>query len=99
MTQHVDIEDHDGVHVENSYAVDNDDNQVTVLGTMGQDPDHKSPVSWRACAIIAICALSCFQNTFYGIAPAANVSLIIEYTNIENFLTILSVRPTPSLVL
>lgn len=83
MAQHVDIEDREEVHVEDSYAVDNDNNQVTVLGTMGQDPDHKSPVPWRAYAIIAICALACFQNTYYGIAPAANVSPIIEYTNIQ----------------
>ncbi|THX01120.1 MFS general substrate transporter [Aureobasidium pullulans] len=59
-------------HVVDSYAVDSKDEQVTVIGTMGQDPDHKTPVSWRAWAIVAICALAAFQNTYFGIAPAAN---------------------------
>jgi len=71
---HMEISDFPESHVKDSYAVDNSDEQITVLGTMGQDPDHRAPVHWRAWAIVSLCALATFQNTYFGIAPAANVS-------------------------
>ena len=73
---HLELSSFPDAHVVDTYAVDSNNDQVTVLGTMGQDPDHRSPVHWRAWAIVALCALAAFQNTFYGIAPAANVSMI-----------------------
>ncbi|KAG9557648.1 MFS general substrate transporter, partial [Aureobasidium melanogenum] len=69
---HMEVSTFPDSHIVDTYAVDSKDEQVTVIGTMGQDPDHKAPVSWRAWAIVAICALATFQNTYYGIAPAAN---------------------------
>lgn len=58
---HMEVSTFPDSHVVDSYAVDAKDEQVTVIGTMGQDPDHKQPVSWRAWAIVAICALATFQ--------------------------------------
>lgn len=49
-----------------SYAIDDHNEQVTVLGTMGQDPNEKKPISWRTWAIVAITTLAVFQNTFIG---------------------------------
>ncbi|KAI4791494.1 MFS general substrate transporter, partial [Aureobasidium sp. EXF-8846] len=69
---HMEVSKFPDSHVVGTYAVDAKDEQITVIGTMGQDPDHKQPVSWRAWAIVGICALATFQNTYYGIAPAAN---------------------------
>ncbi|KAF4556637.1 Efflux pump-like protein 4 [Elsinoe fawcettii] len=61
-----------GSHANDTFAVNENNEQVTVLGTMGQDPDHHSAVGWKAWAIVALCALAAFQNTYFGIAPAAN---------------------------
>jgi len=58
---HMEVSTFPDSHVVDSYAVDAKDEQVTVIGTMGQDPDHKQPVPWRAWAIVAICALATFQ--------------------------------------
>jgi hypothetical protein len=58
---HMEVSTFPESHVVDSYAVDAKDEQITVIGTMGQDPDHKQPVSWRAWAIVAICALATFQ--------------------------------------
>ncbi|SGY34004.1 BQ5605_C002g01577 [Microbotryum silenes-dioicae] len=55
-----------------SYAVDDHNEQITVLGTMGQDPEHKSKIHWQSWAILALCALAQMQNTYVAIAPAAN---------------------------
>ncbi|KPV74788.1 uncharacterized protein RHOBADRAFT_53726 [Rhodotorula graminis WP1] len=57
--------------VHDSYAVDKDNTPVTVLGTMGQDPDHAERISWRTWFIVALCALAQMQNTFISVAPAA----------------------------
>jgi len=61
---HMEVATFPDSHVVDSYAVDAKDEQVTVIGTMGQDPDHKQPVSWRAWAIVSICALATFQVRF-----------------------------------
>ncbi|GAA5854279.1 hypothetical protein JCM9279_005106 [Rhodotorula babjevae] len=57
--------------VHDSYAVDEDNTPVTVLGTMGQDPDHQEKISWRTWLIVALCALAQLQNTYISVAPAA----------------------------
>lgn len=58
---HMEVSTFPDSHVVDTYAVDSKDEQVTVIGTMGQDPDHKTAVPWRAWAIVAICALATFQ--------------------------------------
>jgi hypothetical protein len=58
---HMEVSKFPDSHVVDSYAVDAKDEQITVIGTMGQDPDHKQPVSWRAWAIVGICAMAVFQ--------------------------------------
>lgn len=55
-----------------SYAVNERNEQITVLGTYGQDPDEKKIVSWRTLVIFGLCTLAQLQNTYLGIAPAAN---------------------------
>ncbi|KAG0663204.1 hypothetical protein C6P46_002793 [Rhodotorula mucilaginosa] len=62
--------------VHDSYAVDKNDEQITVLGTFGQDPDEKKIISWRTIIVFALCALAQMQNTYLGIAPAANAYAI-----------------------
>ena len=52
--------------VHDSYAVDKNDEQITVLGTFGQDPDEKKIVSWRTIIVFALCALAQMQNTYLG---------------------------------
>ncbi|KAM0750503.1 MFS general substrate transporter [Meredithblackwellia eburnea MCA 4105] len=59
-----------------SFAVDEDGQQVTVLGTMGQDPEHKPKIPWISWVILGLCAVAQMQNTFVGIAPAANAYAI-----------------------
>lgn len=51
--------------VHDSYAVDETNTPVTVLGTMGQDPDHQNEkISWRVWVVVALCALAQLQNTY-----------------------------------
>ncbi|GJN88262.1 hypothetical protein Rhopal_001227-T1 [Rhodotorula paludigena] len=58
--------------VHDSYAVDETNTPVTVLGTMGQDPDHQNEkISWRVWVVVALCALAQLQNTYISVAPAA----------------------------
>ncbi|KAM0789205.1 hypothetical protein ACM66B_000050 [Microbotryomycetes sp. NB124-2] len=59
-------------NVDNSYAVDDEGNQVTVIGTMGQDPDHKPHVPLKAYLVVLLCGVAAFQNVLFGIAPAAS---------------------------
>jgi hypothetical protein len=58
--EHAEIVAYPDSHV-GSYAVEDGDEQVTVIGTMGQDPDHKAPLTWRAWAIVLLCSLATFQ--------------------------------------
>ncbi|BGP71293.1 hypothetical protein NBRC10513v2_004662 [Rhodotorula toruloides] len=74
--QHLERHLPEGVHVHDSYAVDETNTPVTVIGTMGQDPDEKQSISWKTWIIVALCCLAQMQNTFLGIAPAANAYTI-----------------------
>ena len=58
----------DAVHHEDykTYAEDPLRGPVTVLDTMGQDPDHRPHIPWTAWVILALCALAQFQNVFFG---------------------------------
>lgn len=63
----------ENLHVEDAYTTDsqpdfaqNKYGQVTVAGTMGQDPDHKPDIPITAWVILGLCALAQFQNTFFG---------------------------------
>ena len=49
-----------------SYAEDGKTGPVTVLDTMGQDPEQRPDIPWTAWAIVFLCALAQFQNTFFG---------------------------------
>ena len=49
------------------YAVDENAEQVTVLGTMGQDPDAKQTISMRSWIIVILCGIAMFQNTYIAI--------------------------------
>lgn len=54
-------------HFENdTYAVNEQNEQVTVAGTYGQDPEQKQHITWRTWVIVALCALATLQNTFLG---------------------------------
>ncbi|KAK4057264.1 hypothetical protein OIO90_001761 [Microbotryomycetes sp. JL221] len=59
-------------NIDDSYAVNENNEPVTVVGTYGQDPNHKPNVPFKAYIVLLLCALASFQNVFYGIAPAAN---------------------------
>lgn len=62
--------------IHDTYAVDEDNVPVTVLGTMGQDPDHQNEkISWRVWVIVALCALAQMQNTYISCAPASSSPL------------------------
>ncbi|BGP33029.1 hypothetical protein JCM10296v2_004818 [Rhodotorula toruloides] len=52
-----------GVHVHDSYAVDETNTPVTVIGTMGQDPDEKQSISWKIWIIVALCCLAQMQKS------------------------------------
>ncbi|GAA5869827.1 hypothetical protein JCM8547_005853 [Rhodosporidiobolus lusitaniae] len=58
--------------IHDTYAVDEHNVPVTVVGTMGQDPDQPTKIGWRAWAVLALCAFAQLQNTFVAVAPAAN---------------------------
>ncbi|GAA6037989.1 hypothetical protein JCM8097_009528 [Rhodosporidiobolus ruineniae] len=58
--------------VHDTYAVDEHNLPVTVVGTMGQDPDHKQAIPWRAFVVVGLCAFAQLQNTYISVAPAAN---------------------------
>ncbi|GFZ47214.1 hypothetical protein JCM24511_04957 [Saitozyma sp. JCM 24511] len=53
-----------------SYAVDKDGSPVTVLDTMGQDPNQAQTISFKAYVIIALIALGQFTNAYLGVSPA-----------------------------
>lgn len=59
-----------------SYAVDGENTPVTVVGTYGQDPDHKARIPWTSWAVVGLCAVAQAQNVYFGIAPAANAYAI-----------------------
>jgi len=62
--QHVEHAVHD------SYAVNETNTPVTVLGTMGQDPDHQNEkIGWRVWVVVALCALAQLQNTYISCVP------------------------------
>ncbi|BGP57389.1 hypothetical protein JCM8202_005031 [Rhodotorula sphaerocarpa] len=69
-TEHLENAENRKLH--DSYAVNERNEQITVLGTYGQDPDEKKIVSWRTLVIFGLCTLAQLQNTYLGIAPAAN---------------------------
>lgn len=48
------------------YATNERKEQVTVLGTMGQDPDVKQKIPWKVWAVVGLCCLASFQNVFFG---------------------------------
>lgn len=49
-----------------TYAVNEHNEQVTVIGTMGQDPNERQPIGWRTWAIVVLCAIASFQNVYLG---------------------------------
>lgn len=49
-----------------SFAVNERDEPVTVVGTYGQDPNAKPKISKVAWVVLALCTLAQFQNTFLG---------------------------------
>ncbi|KAK4051421.1 hypothetical protein OIV83_002905 [Microbotryomycetes sp. JL201] len=61
-----------GPNIHDTYAVNERNEPVTVVGTFGQDPNEKQHVSWRAYAIVFLCGLASFANVYFAIAPAAN---------------------------
>ncbi|GAA6018948.1 hypothetical protein JCM10207_009210 [Rhodosporidiobolus poonsookiae] len=65
------LENGESPAVLDSFAVDEHNVPMTVVGTYGQDPDEKQSVSWRTWAIVGLCALATLQNTFISVAPAA----------------------------
>ncbi|KAK4051412.1 hypothetical protein OIV83_002896 [Microbotryomycetes sp. JL201] len=72
-SKHLEGADHAHVHqVDKSYAVDEEGEPVTVVGTMGQDPDHRPHVPLKAYLLVLLCGLAAFQNVYFGIAPAAS---------------------------
>jgi len=57
--------------IHDSYAVDETNEPVTVLGTFGQDPDHQTEkIGWRTWLIVALCALAQLQNTYIRCGPS-----------------------------
>ncbi|KAM0789204.1 hypothetical protein ACM66B_000049 [Microbotryomycetes sp. NB124-2] len=69
------VEDPKLAHITNindSYAVNEQNEPVTVVGTFGQDPNAKPHIPFKAYIIVLLCGLAQLQNIFYGIAPAAN---------------------------
>lgn len=60
------VEDSNLAVLRDSYAVDENNEPVTVLGTMGQDPNEKQTLSARAWIILILCGVAQFQNTFIG---------------------------------
>lgn len=54
--------------IHDTYAVDEANEAVTVVGTMGQDPDAKQTISWRTWVILLIFGLMQIQNTYIGYA-------------------------------
>ncbi|KAK4051413.1 hypothetical protein OIV83_002897 [Microbotryomycetes sp. JL201] len=59
-------------NIQDSFAVNEQNEPVTVVGTMGQDPNQKPHIPFKAYVIVLLCGIAVFQNIFYGIAPAAN---------------------------
>lgn len=55
-----------------SYAEDGAHRPVTVAGTMGQDPEQRPDIRWTAWAILFLCAMAQFQNTFFGQVPPSD---------------------------
>lgn len=82
-----------------SFAVNENDEQVTVVGTMGQDPNEKPKITKLAWVILALCTLAQFQNTFLGIAPAANAYSIAGALNgMDKRIWIVQAQAVPSIV-
>ncbi len=63
-------------NIHDSYVVGEDNTPVTVVGTFGQDPNHKPKIPWKSWAVLALCAFAQAQNVYIGIAPAANAYAI-----------------------
>lgn len=59
-----------------SYAVDPREGPVTVLDTMGQDPDTPQTIPFKAYIVILLMGIGLFNNTFFGVAPAASAYTI-----------------------
>ncbi|WWD19962.1 hypothetical protein CI109_104435 [Kwoniella shandongensis] len=53
-----------------SYARDDHGEPVTVLGTMGQDPNEKTKIPLSAYIIIGLVALGQMNNAYLGVSPA-----------------------------
>jgi hypothetical protein len=51
-------------NIHDTYVVDEHNTPVTVVGTYGQDPDHKPKIPWKSWAILALCSLAQMQNVF-----------------------------------
>ncbi|KAH8083141.1 major facilitator superfamily domain-containing protein [Filobasidium floriforme] len=82
-----------------SYAEDGAHRPVTVAGTMGQDPEQRPDIRWTAWAILFLCAMAQFQNTFFGIAPAANAYPIAGALNgMDKRIWIVQAQGIPSIV-
>lgn len=54
------------VNIHDTYAVGSDNEPITVLGTMGQDPDAKQHIPWTAWIIVFFCGVAMVQNTYIG---------------------------------
>ena len=56
-----------GIHdLHDSYAVNERNEPVTVVGTMGQAADVRPKIPFKAFVVVFICALASFQNVFFG---------------------------------
>jgi hypothetical protein len=80
-----------GVHVHDSYAVDETNNPVTVLGTMGQDPDAKQSISLKTWVIVALCCLAQMQKSVpFPLVPA---HFLFEADSLRLHSTFLGIAP------
>lgn len=68
-------------HGDLSYAVDPREGPVTVLDTMGQDPDTPQAIPLKAYIVIILMSIGLFNNVFFGVAPPASVGLIAKALN------------------
>lgn len=65
-----------------SYAVDPvDAQQLTVLDSMGQDPNERQAIPLKAILVILVTAVAQFNNTWYAVAPASNAYTIAAALN------------------